>query len=886
MSAALFHLLHRAQDDKTLPMFDTIPSLDVLYQQAWESAYVFRFTPSRAAPTPKCATNRNHSTATESIPSLAHHSGMAQVLATVDPFESPSENIFAAEVTEKGWPRTASQVPLFAVAALALQHTRISKTEEVPATTEKPTSANVSLSKNQVQLVNESNFQNHRLHTNSADGHSAAAVGCLQPVCTPYYREVVYATRWEAAATVFAIERYQLVAVPVASPSAAEVEAALPSQYYETALQLGTHLNVLSDVEAAECEVLLPAVLSHSQRCHACVLGTICRVISTAGGDPPSPSYATNLLLKQLPSVLPHSFYHTAITLVGVSRAIRQEQWRRVQLSHPACSSSRCDSQMSEQGQSSFLSERTPCSDWPHDTSLMHRSDSQSQLVMLASPPMIGDANASKCGVTVPSALLVSSSTVLWRGQYLSRFFEPSLYNPSVIRGWECWTASCKEGLSRALIVNSMDDIVQYCGCSRNAFYAAVAYLDHFVALATDPVASCRHYLVSVQRAAGCKVDPMAEVKPQVMCSFFTQVIAVCAMLGCKNIDTYPPRLCKMMLCLQPETRMTPSQFTLLELHVLQTLEFALQPVTVNELVDTLLRMGGGDDLEQEEEEEYYVKLLKQRSDTETYLYPQVEERLLAHRQARSQEAALSILATGNSTASLRSGKETDVDLHSAGGDDERQNRGESRHPKEWQRLCSFARFICDLMIRGRNVPAPLSPQPDRPSSNKPKAVQCPVLEIHPTITALAIIAVTAEVFKISLPQPLFALLPPEYQTHLRDAGLLPTQPPPRLLSGDGVTDSILWSFPVRGADNMYAILVEYCRLTRVHHSNTHSTNAESISGLRTAMGIVKECYRDCRQNPCDTILRRRYHEMFTFEEADEGSSWAANHRGHAVAAA
>lgn len=71
--------------------------------------------------------------------------------------------------------------------------------------------------------------------------------------------------------------------------------------------------------------------------------------------------------------------------------------------------------------------------------------------------------------------------------------------------------------------------------------------------------------------------------------TFFTQVIAVCCMLGCKFIDTYPPHMSKIMLCLRADNSFTPNAFTALELFVLKTLSYKTQSTTVNEVVDTLL---------------------------------------------------------------------------------------------------------------------------------------------------------------------------------------------------------------------------------------------------------------------------------------------------------
>ncbi|CCW70895.1 unnamed protein product [Phytomonas sp. Hart1] len=490
-----------------------------------------------------------------------------------------------------------------------------------------------------------------------------------------------------------------------------------------------------------------------------------------------------------------------------------------------------------------------------------------------------------------PVRLSSNSNLTQWRHSALSRMLKNDVYGPEVKEGWRIWTRACKEGLSRPLIINSIDEIVHFCGCSRNAFYSAVAYLDRFVALATDPVLSCRDFLKRIlqgRSGASATLHPTFTIDYQTLCTYLTQVIAACAMLGCKFVETYPPRVNKVLMCLQAESRLSQGDFWMLEIHVLSTLRYQMQPVTTNELVETLLCFGGGDGLERECSVEYYTHLLHGRARSEPHLAPQVYKRILQHRECASRYAATESSVTEIPRSPISGGSPLSTPSYRS----------------KWHQLCMLARFICDMMIRG----SPTASASPSASSD----LSC-FLDVPPALSAVAIVVVTAEVLRTPLPVPLFSLLPSSYQAQLQRYGLNPatrTFPIQTGESGAAANDhsvsgndqsggrrlpkgqtspdapaaecgSALSSsaslFPVSIHDDTYALIQTYCEMVKsmpyTNLSKPSELAAEVAGGrcrdqdsnlLMLAIEEVHECYRECRETPCDPILRKRYRDMFS----------------------
>ncbi|CCW63413.1 unnamed protein product [Phytomonas sp. EM1] len=954
MSLALFEFLNRASEDPNLPSMVAIPPADFLLEQAWKEPYVFRFISPPSPPTATVQRNRergakNSSSSTTMATdfgrrgSIAAGSNPEQQLILQPGSKSmaarpcsgspcPSfhnlsrggapaggrcilnpQSPFLPALTEQGWPTTLRQLRLYEVGC---------------ATLWKPAPVQPS---------------------------TAQEAAGRQP-----YREAVHMTRWEIPSTVLALERYQLISIPYTKPDPAPafIDAAGDTTL-NLLMLLGCKTNESEhggaredDNRAETCQVLRPGQLTAVEQRGAKVVATLCRVISTSGGIPPTPAVSTENLLGIFEGVLRHTFFYSSLPLLGVNPDWRLESWQKTLLMD-VCEASHSHGGLTT-GNNSYSDDLPPLC-----------VEGNTQEVELQDPLMTaviepwgapanlstttlqenGNEKASSSTVPVPVArssgqreeewlvaaprteprrpvgLSSSSNLTQWRHTALRRMLRNDVYGPEVKGGWRIWTRACKEGLSRPLIINSIDEIVNFCGCSRNAFYTAVAYLDRFVALATDPVASCRNFLESVFQGGsggggggggggGASAASLStfNIDYQTLCTYLTQVIAACAMLGCKFVETYPPRVNKVLMCLQAESRLSQEDFWMLEIHVLSTLRYRLQPVTVSELVETLLCFGGGDGLERECSVEYYTQLLHGRARSEPHLAPQVYKRILQHRECASRYASAEGVAAEDPRASQPA-----------------STSGAGSNRSKWQQLCMLARFICDMMIRG-SPSANSSRGGNATHGGVESSVSC-FLDIPPSLLAVAIVVVTAEVLRTPLPEPLFALLPPSYQAQLQRYGLgaatrpfsarteeagatlsrspsasdaaaadhttpsngelengkLPQGQPSSSSIGvaaqeeEHTLSSSICLFPVSIHDDTYALLQTYCEMVKsMPYSNFSKSSPlapETDGGryrgqyqnmLMLAIEEVHRCYRECRETPCDPILRKRYRDMFS----------------------
>lgn len=643
-----------------------------------------------------------------------------------------------------------------------------------------------------------------------------------------------------------------------------------------------------------------------------------------------------------------------------------------------------------------------------------------------------------ECGrFTSPSSLAARCGSLHWQLSAVESLFAPcppyahttaaarasgAFGETTLTEGWQRWAAACRGGLSRPLIVNSMDDITAYCEGSREAFFCAAALLDYFVErTAADPQSVCTGFINMMRacrrqsgRWGNGSNEPIAQASEKDMCDFFTQVICVCCMLGCKLKDTYTPLLRKLLDCLNSNSdggadggRITDYEFSLLELFLLRHVfrfENLIRMVTVNEVVDLLLFLVGGDEVREFSQFSIYARLLRRRGADNGLLATQVAARTARseaglHRHRRDYvdrvyaAAAADAAETAGPAFNGRHRPEDDNggDRDGNGNKDEAENEecgASQKHPDEeqlppaaattagpaisaaagvcvppltkddvleWQRLQKLARFVSDLCVRGPKSTVEVAAAVDRAVAGdlgacspataaavreltsasstsgaggvrlafgseelrtevaKRETVhcQCRPLELTPCTLGVAILAVTAEVLRVPMPVPLFAVMPEAYKEKLRANGLAPTpagnttaaaatagsmgrpftggdneesllsapSQPARPSTGgnSGSDDSTAAAtarksscFPVQPHDDLYLVLAQFCSLlARMQLSEEEVATATATGGSSTALDRaideVHRIYREIREGgQCDPILRKRYEGLLS----------------------
>ncbi|GET89175.1 hypothetical protein, conserved [Leishmania tarentolae] len=388
-----------------------------------------------------------------------------------------------------------------------------------------------------------------------------------------------------------------------------------------------------------------------------------------------------------------------------------------------------------------------------------------------------------------------------WRAMALRRLLDTSFYNEQVPAGWKRWRYASSGILCRPLVVDSLDGIIRYIHGSRLAFYTAVAFLDRFIAVTVDPLANFFAYKRQVQRSRSqqemdCRMLAMYGMKPidqpiaaelgterlydngldggvqaREICSFLTQVIVVCIMLGSKTVDLYPPRIRSLMGCVEDTAPISEEDFVILEFHVLLTLGFPVHPVTLFEAVGALLTFSTSDALFDTLTASHTTRRLLEEHEDRGHLVHNVDK--LMQEEAEAEEAA-AVAGSANPRPVSRAAALTPADR---------------RAINDWLRLRLFTCFICDEVIRANAGDSSSSSSTSASSSinSTPRRggggskmpaddeghVQdegVSVLQFSPVLVAAAALVIAAEQLRMPLPAPLLRLVPVSMQARLREA--------------------------------------------------------------------------------------------------------------------
>lgn len=189
---------------------------------------------------------------------------------------------------------------------------------------------------------------------------------------------------------------------------------------------------------------------------------------------------------------------------------------------------------------------------------------------------------------------------------------------------------------------------------------------------------------------------------------------------------------------------MSKSEFTALEVHVLSTLRFLIQPVTMLEAVSVLLHFIPNDALQAKLAVHHTTESTMQRHDDDEALVAQLRRRL-------QRESATEDL----------------------------------RMMEEWKRLRTFCNFLCDVVVRADIAASAIEDSPTSgPGVSGATGVSAmslhtgdedgddwtstlSLMQLPPMEVALAILTVAVEQLHLPLPAPLVDLLPLEYQARL-----------------------------------------------------------------------------------------------------------------------
>ncbi|KAG5476950.1 hypothetical protein LSCM1_05283 [Leishmania martiniquensis] len=386
-----------------------------------------------------------------------------------------------------------------------------------------------------------------------------------------------------------------------------------------------------------------------------------------------------------------------------------------------------------------------------------------------------------------------------WRAMALRRLFDTSFYDEQVPAGWRRWRYASSGILCRPLVMDSLDGIVRYIHGSRLAFYTAVAFLDRFIAVTVDPLANFFAYKRQIQRARSrqemdCRMLTMPGTRPAAaelgaeqlytssltggvqareICSFLTQVIVVCIMLGSKTVDLYPPRIRNLMGCVEDTAPISEEDFVILELHVLLTLGFPVHPVTLFEAVGALLTFSTSDALFNTLTASHTTRRLLEEHQDRGHLVDDVD-RLM--QEEADEEEATAVAGSATPPPSSRAAVLTSADRCAINA---------------WLRLRLFTCFICDELIRANAAGSAASSSasassasdssPRRHSSSansriaseeeaKEQDGEVSVLQLSPVLVAAAALVIAAEQLRMPLPAPILRLLPAPLQARLREA--------------------------------------------------------------------------------------------------------------------
>ncbi|CAJ1009148.1 hypothetical protein Q4I28_004462 [Leishmania naiffi] len=389
-----------------------------------------------------------------------------------------------------------------------------------------------------------------------------------------------------------------------------------------------------------------------------------------------------------------------------------------------------------------------------------------------------------------------------WRSMALGRLLDTSFYDEQVPAGWRRWCYASSGILCRPLVVDSLDGIIRYIHGSRLAFYTAVAFLDRFIAVTVDPFANFFTYKRQLQRARSrqemdCRMLALSGTRPtdppraselgveqlyasgldggvqaRDICSFLTQVIVVCIMLGSKTVDLYPPRIRNLMGCVEDTAPISEEDFVILEFHVLLTLGFPVHPVTLFEAAGALLTFSTSDALYGTLTASHMTRRLLEEHQDRGHLVDDVDR--LMQEEAEEEEAAA---VAGSVQPKSRSHS---VALTSA----------DRCAINDWLRLRLFTCFICDEVIRA-NTSDPAASSSASASSTDDSALLhrdgsadgkitaeeeakaqgggASVLQFSPVLVAAAALVIAAEQLRMPLPAPILRLLPAPMQAQMRE---------------------------------------------------------------------------------------------------------------------
>ncbi|ORC91791.1 exportin 1 [Trypanosoma theileri] len=481
-----------------------------------------------------------------------------------------------------------------------------------------------------------------------SDRHPHTVVDEEQEVSDSSSEDVaIMASRLELVGTVFSIEVYQVVA------------------RNETGLQSSLKLE------------------QYNQPLSSSIL----RIITNEAGIPVDEEIAAQRILQSSKDQLQDIFFKTFTPLLGATFNQFEKKWCDCvtgTLSHSdlesggVSSKTRSCNDVNEEA--SLVSPNVPLEPPRHDVDSTVASDARNIRDPLYDSNFLDQRNEScVCNNSSISSGTTSTSTDLslrWSA-LLFLFEQEERYRFDVVGAWARWTDGWDE-VSRFAVVNSIDDIISSLGGSREAAHVSTAYLDVFL---------CRSQ--NVVRDS----------------TYFSGVLLACAMLGCKQVDRFFPPIKSFLRCLRPESRITEMDFLRYEMHVLETLDFRLQPVTTLEIVEMLLHLCSGPAIQRT------MEAVQRRSALKRW------------------ECPLSTTTTTNTTTTFLP--------YSSNSNSDGSGPEGGVEGLRWADVQRVSRLLADVMLRE-----------SRASAHRPPAL------------ALAIVAAAAAAAHWTLPASLRALLP------------------------------------------------------------------------------------------------------------------------------
>ncbi|AYU79416.1 hypothetical protein LdCL_250013700 [Leishmania donovani] len=462
-----------------------------------------------------------------------------------------------------------------------------------------------------------------------------------------------------------------------------------------------------------------------------------------------------------------------------------------------------------------------------------------------------------------------------WRAMALRRLLDTSFYNEQVPTGWRRWRYASSGILCRPLVVDSLDGIVRYIHGSRLAFYTAVAFLDRFIAVTVDPLANFFAYKRQLQRGRSrqemdCRMLAMYGTRPtdppiaaelpveqlydsgldggvqaREICSFLTQVIVVCIMLGSKTVDLYPPRIRSLMGCVEDTAPISEEDFVILEFHVLLTLGFPVHPVTLFEAVGALLAFSTSDALYGTLTASHTTRRLLEEHQDRGHLVDDVDR--LMEEEAEEEEAA-AVAGSAQPHPALRAAALTPADR---------------RAINDWLRLRLFTCFICDEVIRANagGSAASSSASASSASDSTPRhgggvnsrmaaeeESKLPdggfsVLQLSPVLVAAAALVIAAEQLRMPLPAPMMRLVPVPMQALLREAPVDGSSDVGRS-NGGSSSGRVMAALHRRGQNtNTCDVAIEESNVLG-RGADADARHNEASTGLRLTAGATDDHYK------------------------------------------